>query len=61
MTIALTFASATTVRMIDGIHGDATYGRTTSEPATASSLPKRPMLMVRIGDNANGGAAVYVD
>src|SRR5215213_5104836 len=54
-------ALATTVRMVDRVHGDATDGRTLALPAHPAGLAPVDVGLLGVADLADGGAAAYVD
>ena len=52
---------ATTVRVIDGVHHDATNGRADTLPAVTSCLAPVDVRLFGVADRADGGAAPDVD
>ena len=48
------------MRMVDRVHGDAANRRTMAEPAIATGLADVDVLLVGVGDGADGRAAVPV-
>src|SRR5215213_8595651 len=54
-------ALATTVRMVDRVHGDATDGRTLALPAHPAGLAPVDVGLLGVADLADGGAAAHVD
>src|SRR6185503_6803897 len=55
---ALAFTTA--VRMVDRVHGNTAVGRADAEPAVASCLADRDVLVVGVGQLADRGAAAGV-
>src|SRR6185312_12324397 len=54
-------ALATTQRVVDGVHGDATHGRALALPAHAAGLPPVDVGLLGVADLAYRGAAADVD
>src|SRR3712207_1682838 len=54
-------AFTATVRVVDGVHGDAAVVRTLAEPAVATGLADRDVHVVRVRHRTHGGEAVTVD
>ena len=47
------------MRVVDGVHGRATYLGTQAEPAAAAGLAEAAVLVVLVADDADRCAAVY--
>src|SRR5688572_24653513 len=61
MRIALArLAFAATVRMVDGVLGDAAHGRANAAPALRSGLADLAQVVLVVADLANRGAAIDV-
>src|SRR3954470_12323238 len=56
----LGFALTATVRMVDRIHGHATNRRTNAEPALASGLAQRLLIVIAVADFPDRRAAFAV-
>src|SRR3954469_21596757 len=54
-------ALATTVRVVDRVHGHATDGRALALPAHAAGLTPVDVALLGVADLADGGAAAHVD
>src|SRR6185312_9429729 len=54
-------ALATTQRVVDGVHGDATHGRALALPAHAAGLTPVDVGLLGVADLADRGAAADVD
>src|SRR5262249_11035005 len=54
---ALALALATTMRMVDRVHGRAAHGRTLAEPAAAARLADRHVALLDVAHLPDGGAA----
>src|SRR5438045_2250192 len=56
---ALSFTTA--VRMVDRIHRNTAVGRALTQPARTARLADRDVLVIGVGELADGGAAPGVD
>src|SRR4029077_9699680 len=54
-------ALAATMRVVDGVHRRASYGRPDPEPAAAAGLAARLVLVLDITDLAHRGLAAHWD
>ena len=54
-------ALATTVRVVDRVHGDTADGRALALPAHAAGLAPVDVRLLGVADLADGGAAAHVD
>jgi len=58
---AFRLTTATTVRVIDRVHGDTADPRATALPAVTTSLTEAGVVVIDVTDDTNGGAAFSVD
>nr|POE54892.1 hypothetical protein CFP56_64565 [Quercus suber] len=61
MDVTLALATATTVGMVDGVHGDTAHGGADVEPAAATGFAELAKLPAGVAGDADGGAGVAVD